>query len=87
MSSGVMRMKLRINISPRALIKTAEIVSNSVLLTANTYLLGTNLINSFKNRKRDRILDNLQNASEIANSLAGLTKVIVETIGKHHATS
>lgn len=75
---------LRINVNPQALVKTTEILSNSVLLTANAYLLGTGIQSYIRDRKRDQISGNLQTAAEIASACAGLTKVVTETIGLHY---
>jgi len=80
-----MDTKLRININTNAIVKTAEIISNSVLLTANAYLIGSGLTNYFREKKREQISNNLQTAAEIASAVAGLTKVITETIGIYNA--
>ena len=77
--------KLRINLNTQAIVKTAEIISNTVLLTANAYLVGSGFRNHFRERKREQITNSLQTAAEIASAAAGLTKVITETIGSYHA--
>lgn len=77
--------KIRVNINSQVLIKTAEIVSNSVLLAANAYLLGSGIHNNFREKRREKITNNLQFAAEIASAAAGLTKVVTETIGIHNA--
>jgi len=77
--------KIRLNLNSQAIVKTAEIVSNGVLLTANAFLLGSGIRNSLRERKREQVTNNLQVAAEVASAIAGLTKVITETIGINHA--
>ncbi len=77
--------KLRININSTSLVKAAEIVSNSVLLTANAYLIGSGLHNHFRQKKQEQITNSLQTTAEIASAIAGLTKVVSETIGSNNA--
>ena len=77
--------KLRIRINPNSLVKIAGIISNSVLLAANAYLIGSGIHNSFRVRKQERISGNLQTTAELASAVAGITKVITESIGGHHA--
>ncbi len=76
--------KLKLTINSHALTKTASLISNSVMLTANAFLIGSGSSNYFKDRKRERITNNLQVTAEIASAIAGLTKVVTETIEKHH---
>ncbi len=76
--------KLKLTINSNALTKTASLISNSVMLTANAFLIGSGFSNYFKDRKRERITNNLQGTAEIASAIAGLTKVVTETIEKHH---
>jgi len=78
--------KLRIRVNTGSLVKIAGIVSNSVMLAANAYLIGSGIHNSFRVRKQERISDNLQTTAELASAIAGLTKVISDTIGVHHAS-
>ena len=79
--------KLRLNINTQAIIKAVDVLSNTVLLTANIYLVGSGFRNHFRERKREQITNNFQTAAEIASALAGLTKVITETLGIRHAGS
>ncbi len=76
--------RLKLTINSNALTKTASLISNSVMLTANAFLIGSGFSNYFKDRKRERITNNLQVTAEIASAIAGLTKVVTETIEKHH---
>jgi len=77
--------KLRIRLTSGSLVKVAGIISNSVILAANAYLIGSGIQGSFRARKQERITTTLQTTAEIASALAGLTKVIVDSIGKQNA--
>ena len=76
---------VRIRINPNSLVKIAGIISNSVMLTANAYLIGSSFRNHYRVRQQERISNNLQTTAEIAAAVAGITKVITESIGGHHA--
>ena len=76
---------LRINVNSRAAIKLASLVSNSVILVANAFLVGSSIHGRWRDRKREHIASTLQIAAEVANAAATLTKVITETIEQHHA--
>ncbi len=82
-----MSTKLRINLNTQALVKTAEVISNTVLLTANVYLVGSGFNNYFRQKKQEQVTNTLQTTAEVASAVAGLTKVITETIGIHNAPS
>ena len=75
---------VRIRINPNSLAKIAGIISNSVMLTANAYLVGSGFRNHYRVRQQERISNNLQTTAEIAAALAGITKVITESIGANH---
>jgi len=75
---------VRIRINTNAFVKIAVIVSNSIMLTANAYLIGSGFRNHYRVRQQERISNNLQTTAEIAAALAGITKVITESIGAHH---
>ena len=79
------RKIVRIRTNPNSLLKIAVIVSNSVMLTANAYLIGSGFRNHYRVRQQERISNNLQTTAEIAAALAGITKVITESIGANHA--
>lgn len=79
------RKIVRIRINPNSLLKIAVIVSNSVMLTANAYLIGSSFRNHYRVRQQERISNNLQTTAEIAAAVAGITKVITESIGANHA--
>ena len=74
---------LRINVNSQALYKVANLISNSVILSANAFLLGTSVHNQIRDRKRDRTIEGLQLTAEIAGAVAGLTKVVINTVGNN----
>ena len=76
-------MKLRININSQAIIKLAGLVSNSIILSTNVFLLSTNFKRQINQKKTDAIANKLQLTAEIAQALAGLSKVIVATLEGH----
>ena len=76
---------LRININSGSAIKLASLVSNSVILAANAYLVVSGFRQQLHNRQRERIAGNLQLAAEVATATASLAKVITDTIEQHHA--
>lgn len=82
-----MSTKFRLNINAGALAKSASLISNSVLLTANAYLIGSSFTNSFRDRKISRRNENLQTSAEIVSSIASLTKVVTDTLAKHKNAS
>ena len=73
-------MRLRINVNSQAVVKLAGLVSNSIVLSTNTYLLGINIRRQAKERKAEAITTKLQLASEVASAVAGLAKVVVTTL-------
>ena len=77
----------RVNINSRALSRMASIVSNTVILSANSYLIASNLKNAIAERKRNRTVENLQLTAEVASAVAGLTKVVTDNLDKYHAAS
>lgn len=84
MSNGT---TIRIKVNTSSLVKVAGIISNSVMLAANAYLIGSGIHNSIRIRKQERVQDNLQTTAELASAIAGLTKVVTDTIGVHHEQS
>lgn len=76
---------LRINISSGSAMKLASLVSNSVILIANAFLVGSGFRQQLHNRQRERVAGNLQLAAEVATAAASLAKVITDTIEQHHA--
>ena len=79
--------KLRIRVNTSSLVKIVGLMSNSVMLAANAYLIGSGIHNSIRVRKQARIQDNLQTTAELASAIAGLTRVVTDTIGVHHEQS
>jgi|FLOH01.1.fsa_nt_gi hypothetical protein len=72
--------KLHINVSPRVLPRIAGLLSNTVILGANAYLITSTITQQFRDRKRERVKQSFEIGAQIASALAGLTKVIVETV-------
>jgi len=77
--------KLRIRLTSDALVKVAGIITNSVILAANVYLMGAGMHSSYRARKQERVAQALQTTAEIAAAVASITKVIVDSLGKQHA--
>ena len=77
-------VKLRMKLNGQALAKTAAVVSNGVMLAANMYLMGSNIHQAVQRKRQAQVSDTLNTAVEVAQSLAGLTKVITEIVSKHH---
>lgn len=73
-------MRLRFRLNNTTVVKASGLISNSVALAANVYLLGTGLHNSVTSRRQERISNSLQTTAELASSIAGLTKVITDNI-------
>ncbi|MFQ6609613.1 MAG: hypothetical protein ACE5D7_02315 [Fidelibacterota bacterium] len=71
-------MRLRINWNTRAVVKTAGLLSNTVILTANAYLLTSGIARQLKDRKHQRVSQGLELGAQVARAVAGLTSVIME---------
>ena len=76
-------MKIRINLNSQAIIKLAGLVSNSIILSTNVFLISTNFKRQINQKKTDAIANKLQLTAEVAQALAGLSKVIVATLEGH----
>ena len=72
--------KLRINLNSQAIVKLAGLVSNSIILSTNVFLIGTNFRRQIKEKKTEAIANKLQLTAEVAQAIAGLSKVIVKTL-------
>ncbi len=72
--------KLKATVNSQALVKIGELLSNSVMLGANVFLIGTSLSNAVRFKRQERIQSNLQLGAEIASAVAGITKVIIEQV-------
>jgi hypothetical protein len=72
--------KIRVVINSQALVKLAHLVSNSVILSANAFLLGANVKSQIKERKNEIIAQRLQISAEIASAAASITKVIINSM-------
>ena len=76
-----MNENIRFKIKPDALVKTAGLVSNSIIFTANAWLIGNNVLRQVKERKAVRNAERMQFAAEVASAVAGVARVIVNTVG------
>ena len=72
----MMATKLRINLSSGSLAKSMTLISNSLVLATNSYLLGRSVVDHFRDRKRERILENLDVISQTLGSIGSLSRVI-----------
>jgi len=76
-------MRLRMNLNSQAIVKLAGLVSNSIILSTNVFLIGTNFRRQINQKKTDAIANKLQLTAEVAQAIAGLSKVIVATLEGH----
>ena len=72
--------KIRINVNTRALPKMAGLLSNTVILGANAYLITSSIAHQFRDRKHQRVSQTLEMGAQMASALAGITKIIVEAV-------
>ena len=79
----MMATKLRINLSSGSLAKSMTLISNSLVLATNSYLLGRSVIDHFRDRKRERILENLEIISQTLGSIGSLSKVITNVLDEN----
>ena len=75
--------KLRINLNSQAIVKLAGLAANSIILSANAYLLGSSIRRQAKEKRTDAIAGKLQLTAEVAQAIAGLSKVIVSTLDSY----
>ena len=68
--------KLRFNLSSGSLSKAITLLSSSAVLATNSYLLGRSVVDHYRDRKRERILENLEIISQTLGSIGSLSKVI-----------
>lgn len=78
-------MKVKVKMNTDTLVKVAGILSNTVVLGSNIYLIASGFTNTIANNRRERNVQNLQLASQVATSLAGVTKVLNDISELHHA--
>lgn len=77
-------VRLRIKVNSQSLSKAAMVLSNGVVLAANLYLIGSNTHQAITSRKQAKVSQTLQTTVEVAQTLAGLTKVVTEIVSKNH---
>ena len=79
----MMATKLRINLSSGSLAKSMTLISNSLVLATNSYLLGRSLIDHFRDRKREHVLENLDVISQTLGSIGSLSRVISNVLDEN----
>ena len=79
----MMATKLRLNLSSSSLAKSMTLISNSLILATNTYLLGRSVVDHFRDRKRERVLENLDVISQTLGSIGSLSKVITNVLDEN----
>jgi len=61
----------------------ASLISNSIILSTNVYLLGSSFKKQIKDRKTEAVTNKLQLSAEVASAVAGLAKVVVSTLDSY----
>ena len=80
-----MSTRLRLHLSGQALPGIITLISNSLALASNAYILTTGLRNDLRLRRQDAITHNLNTAAEVINATASIGRVIAETLGRKNA--
>ena len=78
-----MATKLRFNLSSGSLAKSMTLISNSLVLATNSYLLGRSVVDHFRDRKRERVLENLDVISQTLGSIGSLSRVISNVLDEN----
>ena len=76
-------IKLRFNLNSRSLARAITLLSNTAVLANNSYLIGRSVIDSYRDRKRERVLENLEVISQTLGSLASLSNVISNVLDEN----
>ena len=79
----MMATRLRINLSSGSLAKSMTLISNSLVLATNSYLLGRSVVDHFRDRKRERVLENLDVISQTLGSIGSLSRVITNVLDEN----
>ena len=79
----MMATKLRFNLSSGSLAKSMTLISNSLVLATNSYLLGRSVVDHFRDRKRERVLENLDVISQMLGSIGSLSRVISNVLDEN----
>ncbi len=75
--------KLQFNLNSRSLAKAITLLSNSVVLATNSYLIGRSIVDHYRDRKRERVLESLEVISQTLGSLATLSNVISNVLDEN----
>ena len=76
-------IKLRFNLNSRSFARAITLLSNTAVLATNGYLLSRSVIDSYRDRKRERVLENLEVISQTLGSLASLSNVITNVLDEN----
>ena len=76
----MMATRLRINLNSGSLAKSMTLISNSLVLATNSSLLGRSVVDHFRDRKRERVLENLDVISQTLGSIGSLSRVITNVL-------
>ena len=76
-------IKLRFNLNSRSLSKAITLLSSTAVLATNSYLLGRSVLDSYRDRKREHVLENLEVISQTLGSLASLSNVISNVLDEN----
>ena len=63
--------------------KSMTLLSNSLVLATNGYLLGRSVADHYRDRKRERILENLEIISQTLGSIGSLSRVISNVLDEN----
>jgi hypothetical protein len=77
-----MNNKVKFKVNSQAVVKTAGLLSNSVIFTANAWLISNNVYRQFKERKAEQIAERMQFTAQVASAIAGVARVIVNAVEK-----
>lgn len=78
--------KLHVNVNSDTVIKLTTLVSNSLVFATNAFLLGANVKRQLHDRKSAHLASRLQMTAEVASAIAGVAKVLVNSVHSHENT-
>jgi hypothetical protein len=77
-----MNDRIRFVIDSQAIVKGAGLLSNSIILTANAWLISHNVVHQVRERKAMQTAERMQFAAEVASAVAGVARVILNAVEK-----
>ena len=63
--------------------KSMTLLSNSLVLATNGYLLGRSVVDHYRDRKRERVFENLEIISQTLGSIGSLSRVISNVLDEN----